>query len=396
MRRVLIFSLAYYPRTIGGAEVAVKEITDRIKPFDVEFDMVTLAAGDLVFERIGNVNVYRVGRVSSRSGASDQADQSGQSGRLSFVTKFLYIPRAFLKARQLHRQKKYDATWAIMASYAGAAAWLFKRINPKVSCLLSIQEGENFERRAGIFKFFFRRIFACADYLQVISKFLADWSKTMGARCPIEIIPNGVDYSHFTEPITPEKRKEIRHKFGFADRDTVLVTTSRLTHKNAVDDIISALSFLDKSCKLVILGSGENLAELQEQTIRLKLTERVVFGGFVDHAELPAHLKSSEIFIRPSRTEGLGNSFLEAMAAGIPVIATGVGGISDFLHDGETGLVCEANNPKSIALKVEKLVKDRESREYIVGRARDLIMRNYEWRGIAARMQNIFCARLKP
>ena len=391
MRRVLIFSLTYFPRYVGGAEVAVKEITDRIDSKDIEFDMVTLRSGNLPFERIGNVNIYRVGHASSNG-----ANQTGQGGKLSFVSKFLYIPLAFLKARALHRNKKYDVIWPIMASYAGAAAYLFKRINPKVPCLLTIQEGENFERRAGMFNSLFKKIFTCADYIQVISAFLADWSRSMGATCPIEVIANGVDFSHFTNPITPEKRKEIRNKLGFSDSDKVLVTASRLVEKNAIDDIISSLSLLDKSCKLLILGSGEKLSELQDLTARLKLTERVVFRGFVPHTELPSYLQSSEIFIRPSRSEGLGNSFLEAMAAGIPVIATGVGGITDFLKDGETGLICEVNNPKSIALKVEKLSKDRESREYIVGRARELVLNKYGWSDIAGKMQNIFCARLNP
>ena len=60
-RKALIFSLAYYPHLIGGAETATKEITDRISSDDIEFDMVTLFAGSSRYERLGNVNIYRVG-----------------------------------------------------------------------------------------------------------------------------------------------------------------------------------------------------------------------------------------------------------------------------------------------------------------------------------------------
>ena len=115
------------------------------------------------------------------------------------------------------------------------------------------------------------------------------------------------------------------------------------------------------------------------------LEARVSFLGFVPHDVLPMYLSASDIFIRPSRSEGMGNSFIEAMAAGKPVIATRVGGIVDFLRDGETGLFCEVGNPKSIAQKVEKLMKDRESRDYIIRTASALVTEKYDWSLIAKR-----------
>ena len=104
---------------------------------------------------------------------------------------------------------------------------------------------------------------------------------------------------------------------------------------------------------------------------------------------MPPYLHISDIFVRPSLSEGLGNSFLEAMAAGIPVIATPVGGIPDFLVDGETGLFCEVNNPHSIAQKVEKLIKDRESRDYIIKNAREMVLQKYSWERVAGEMREV-------
>jgi len=123
---------------------------------------------------------------------------------------------------------------------------------------------------------------------------------------------------------------------------------------------------------------------------RAEKKSRVIFLGYVPHEEMPPYLQVSDIFVRPSLSEGLGNSFLEAMAAGIPVIATPVGGIPDFLIDGETGLYCQAENPRSIAQKVEKLLKDKESRDYIVKRAGEVVRKRYEWSGVATAMKDIF------
>jgi glycosyltransferase involved in cell wall biosynthesis len=89
-------------------------------------------------------------------------------------------------------------------------------------------------------------------------------------------------------------------------------------------------------------------------------------------------------------SEGFGNSYIEAMAAGIPVIATPVGGIVDFLKDGETGLFCEVQNPRSIAQKVEKLIKDKESRDYIVRNAEQMVKEKYDWGKISGEMRKVF------
>ena len=126
----------------------------------------------------------------------------------------------------------------------------------------------------------------------------------------------------------------------------------------------------------------------------LKLDNRVFFLGFIPHPELPAYLYASDIFIRPSLSEGLGNSFLEAMATNLPVIATPVGGILDFVKDGETGLFCEVSNPKSIAQKVDKLMKDKDSREYIIRSGKNMVMEQYNWYSIAPKIRDILSGKV--
>ncbi len=375
MRRILIFSLVYYPKFVGGAEVAVKEITDRLGAEDLEFDMITLnGGGESMKEKIGAVTVYRI------------------LSKVSMVQKLLYPFLAYKKAIELHKQNHYDMLWSIMASYAGFAAFLFKRKYPYVPHILTIQEGDHFERRAGIFKPAFKRIFGSADYIQTISNFLSDWAESMGARCPIVVVPNAVDVQHFSEKADEASLVALKKTLGKKDGDIFLITTSRLTLKNGIEDIIDALTYLPPNVKLLILGIGELERSLKAKTSKLLLGERVNFLGYVPHSKMPSYLHVSDIFIRPSLTEGLGNSFLEAMASGIPVIATPVGGIPDFLVDGETGLFCDVRNPKSITQKVEKLIKDRESRDYIVRNGIEMVKSKYSWKIVATKMKDLFSA----
>ncbi len=363
----------YYPKSVGGAEVAIKEITDRISEKEIVFDMITLNSGNEVsFEKIGNVNIYRI-----------------LNGK-GFIQKMLYPFVAFKKSLSLQRKNKYDAIWSMMASYAGFAGMLFKKTNKNIPFLLTLQEGENFRRREGVFKFLYRKIFAAADKIQVISKFLEDWARHMGASCPITIVPNGVDYELFSNRKSEEELNILKNKLNKKADDIFLVTTSRLVEKNATADVIDSLKFLPENVKFLILGQGHQEKMLKEKVTRLGLKDRVIFLGYVSHKDLPQYLHISDIFVRPALSEGFGNSYIEAMASGIPVIATEVGGIVDFLKDGETGLFCEVKNPRSIAQKVEKLIKDRESRDYIIKNAREMVLEKYRWEEVVKGMGEVF------
>ncbi len=262
---------------------------------------------------------------------------------------------------------------------------------------MTLQEGDALDypkKRIGVFwtllKPLFRAIFLRADYIQAISKYLGNWAREMGTKNPIEIVPNGVDLENLKSQISNLKINELKQKLGIKDNEKILITTSRLVEKNAIGDAIEAMRYLPDNVKFLILGAGPDFTKLQNLIKGLEVEKRVMFLGQVDHKELPRFLKISDIFVRPSLSEGLGSSFLEAMAAGIPVIATPVGGILDFLKDGETGLFCEVRNPKSIAEKVKIIFGNNQLVEKIKNNARELVAKNYDWSLIAEKMRNIF------
>ncbi|NDB59392.1 glycosyltransferase family 1 protein [bacterium] len=379
-RKILIFSLVYYPRFIGGAEVAIKEITDRILPSEMEFDMITLRKQAPKFERIGNINVYRVGLP--------WFGNNTKSSKIFPLSKLTFPIFAFIKALQLHRKNKYDLVWSMMASYAGFAGHLFKIFKPSIPFVLSIQEGDNFKIRQGIFKLFFTKIFSKADIVQVISNFLATWSRNMGAKSPIVVVPNGVNFSLFSNRKSESELNNLKKSLNKKEKDVFIVTTSRLVEKNATIDIIDSLTYLPENVKFLIIGTGYEEEMLKNRVSKLGLENRVHFLGFVKHENMPQYLHISDIFIRPSLSEGFGNSYIEAMAAGIPVIATPVGGILDFLKDNENGLLCEVRNPKNIAWKVEMLLNDNVLKNKIVKNALEMVERKYQWNLIASDMKN--------
>ncbi len=376
MKRVLIFSLAYYPR-VGGAEIAIKEITDRLS--EIEFHMITLrfSRSDAREERVGNVVVHRIG-----------------SAHTSRFNKFLFQFTAACKALSLHRRYTYDAVWAIMAHSSGVPAGLFKTFMPRVPYILTLQEGDSIthiEKTMRPVWPLFVRGFKKADIVQAISTYLGKWARSRGFVGKLEIIPNAVDTQKFAGEKIPHT-------------GTVLITTSRLVHKNAIDDVIRALPLLPEEVTFKILGSGPLEADLKVLTQKLGLESRVVFVGNVPNFELPHHLHAADIFIRPSRSEGMGNSFVEAFAAEIPVIATQEGGIADFLFDPvrnvdkkPTGFAVDTNSPQQIADAVTKIISNPKLVREVVENARALVTQKYDWNLIAKDMrERVFLPCFKP
>ena len=342
----------------------------------------------------------------------------GHRATPSSLDKYLFPFTAFIKAFSLNHHRNFDAIWAIMANYAGFAALFFKMFNPKIYYILTLQEGDpiaHIKKRVGFFHPIFKKIFTKADHIQTISTHLRKFALGMGYTGPIDVIPNGVDLIQFAKNYSEYDLRVIKRILGkkqsfekngteFSNpntseqksNDIFLITTSRLVRKNAVSDIIKSLNHLPVSIKLLILGIGPELQSLKDLVDQENLADRVMFLGHAPHSDIPLYLKASNIFVRPSLSEGLGNSFIEAMAAGIPVIATSVGGITDFLKDRETGLFCEMHNPKSIADKVNLLINNHDLKIKLVNNAKALISQKYDWNIIARDMESkVFNRQLK-
>lgn len=396
MKKVLIFSLNYYPRFIGGAEVAIKEITDRIAPEEIEFHMVTLRFDSNLpeTERIGNVLVHRIGFALPGATIADLGKYPLK------LNKYWYQLAAAWKAGALHRKHRYDGAWAMMAHSCGVPAGIFKKRHPDVKYLLTLQEGdppEYIERLMRPVAGLFREGFTRADALQPISNFLLAWGRRMGFTGEAAVIPNAVDTERFARAFAPEDVASMRSKLGKKEGDVFLVTTSRLVHKNAVDDVIRALPLLPAGVSFLIYGIGPDEDALKALAKELDVESRARFMGQIGHEEMPLMLAACDIFIRPSRSEGMGNSFVEAMAAGLPVIATQEGGIADFLFDEKrnpgrpaTGWAVDKDAPEEIAEAVTDIVAHPAKAKDVILRARALALEKYDWNLIAGEMRALF------
>ncbi|HVM90439.1 MAG TPA: glycosyltransferase family 4 protein [Verrucomicrobiae bacterium] len=357
MKRVLIFSTAYLP-LMGGAEVAIREITDRATDFDFDLVCAKLKPGLASREIIGRVRVHRLG--------------FGQT-----IDKYLLPLLAPVYALRF----KPDLIWSMQASYAGFASLFYSWLKPKTRYLLTLQEGDPFERyekHAGPFAGLHRKIFQRPDAIQVISGFLGDWATNMGFEGTPKLVPNGVDVSRFT------------YRQPQPAQDFTIVHHGRLTHKNGMDLLIRALPMVPTNVTLRLIGDGEDKEMLVELARTLGVSDRVEFAGTKSHEEIAKAFHQSQLFCRPSRTEGLGNSFLEAMSAGLPTIGTPVGGIPDFLTD-ETGWLCQPESPDALAETINRvLTTPKEEILRVTENAAKLVREYYNWERVGRDMSALF------
>ncbi len=390
-KRILIFSLNYHP-FIGGAEVAIKEITDRCNPSGYEFHVVALRFDSRLprVERMGNVTVHRIGFTL-------RAPSPAALKRFPLhFNKHLYQFLAFFKAWQLHRKTPFEVVWAMMAHSTGVPAALFKMRFPRVRYVLTLQEGDppaHIERLMRPLWPLFSRAFTSANTVTAISTFLADWARRRGAR-EIRVVPNAVETARFAAPFTLEERAARARALGARAGDVLLVTTSRLVHKNAVDTVIRAIPRMPPQVVFLVCGTGPDDTKLRLLAEDLGVASRVRFLGEVSQEALPLTLAACDIFVRASRSEGMGISFIEAMAAGLPVIATHEGGIPDFLFDEKrnpgtlaTGWAVDADAPEQVAAAVADILARPERAERITETAKAMVIEKYDWDRVAREMR---------
>lgn len=391
-KKILIFSLAYFPKHIGGAEVAIKEIVERLPADKYEFHMVCNRYDStlLPVEMVGSVKVHRIGFTTKEPTMADLRKMP------LHLNKILYQWQALWMAKKLHKTEKYDGIWAMMAHSTGVPAGQFKKAFPDVKYLLTLQEGDpsrEIEKKMKIFGKAFDDAFLKADLIQVISGYLGSWARERGFKGEVVMVPNAVNTAHFTQDFSEQELKEVRAELGLVESDVALVTTSRLVEKNAVDDVIRAIKFLPEKVKFIVFGTGPDEIKLRDLITKTGVSDRVQLRGQIGHAEMPKYLKACDIFIRPSRSEGMGNSFVEAMAAELPVIATQEGGIADFLFDEvknsdkeTTGWAVSADSPEEIKSAVEDIINRPEKVREVTVRAKEMAIEKYDWNLIATRM----------
>jgi len=205
----------------------------------------------------------------------------------------------------------------------------------------------------------------------------------------VAVVPCGVDLEHFQ----PTDKPAAKSRLGLAADEPVILFIGRIEPLKGIDVLLRAASQLEAPFRLLVVGGDQRdearLHYLRALVNELGLAGRVTFVPALPHEALPDYYNSAEVCVVPSYYESFGMVALEAMACGVPVIASAVGGLPETVRDGESGLLVPDNTPDAFARRLDLLLGDPELRWELSLGARALA-EQYSWANVAEQVESVY------
>ena len=267
---------------------------------------------------------------------------------------------------------KYDllhSHWILPQGFVGAlsARWL------GIPHVITVHGSDVFALKGSVLRLFKRFSLGAADAVTVNSSATETAVNAIDASISsIERIPMGV--SVYLPDRKADAVKAIKKKYQHGS-GPLLVFLGRLVEGKGCLDLLHAIGLLRSDIpdvRALIIGDGQDRNTLEELSNHLGLSQNVYFIGWVQPSEVHNYLMAADIFVGPSKTgkdgsvEAQGLTFLEAMVARTPVVASRVGGIVDSVIDGETGILVDEGSPDQVAAAVLRIASDNQFRSDLV------------------------------
>jgi len=204
----------------------------------------------------------------------------------------------------------------------------------------------------------------------------------------VQVIDYGVSRSYRPLP----RDKALAERLGLGDRQVLLYLGSLKERKN-LPVLLQALRLVREerpNVYLLLVGRGESEAALRRQALDLGLQQSVHFAGFVPEADKVAWYNLADVFVLPSRLEGFGLAAAEAMSCAKPVVASRAGSLPEVVADGETGMLCDSNDPGEFARAIQRLLDDPSLAEMMGRAGRERVERLFRWERSALRTLQVY------
>lgn len=344
-----------YPPLGGGAANANQYLLEGYTDLDgLEVDLVTASSDGYREESLGeNVRIYRLDVSKDAVHYWTQAE----------VLRYSW--RAFRKSRELVGAVEYDLVHAWFGVPSGVIARGLGL--PYIVALRGSDVpgyNERFAWQYAALRPLIRHVWGEAEAIVANSSGLRDLALET-RQIDIDVIPNGVALDEF------EPRYHVRETLQ-------VLCVSRLVARKGIRYLVEAARSVD--VELTIVGEGDREEALKRQAADLGLGDRVTFAGYVPHDRIGSYYEEADVFVLPSFNEGMSNTMLEAMAAGLPVVTTDTGGTEELV-DGN-GFVVPAGDAEAIANALAAYADDPDRRRNHGRRSREIAAR-MDWTSMA-------------
>ncbi|MFQ5889865.1 MAG: glycosyltransferase family 4 protein [Gemmatimonadota bacterium] len=341
---ILMFNYEYPP--IGGGGGIVHSLLAEELARRHRVCVITSAYGDHAprHENHNGVEIHRVPVV----GRTDR-DVATVRSLMS------YVPAAWLRAMTLLRREAFEVINAHFAVPTGVASVHVARL-ANLPHVMTLHGGDIYDPSKSLSPHRIAPLrWTIVNVLRRSDRVVADSTNTRdnvyryyNYRDPIDVIPLGIR--------KPEVPQASRADLGLPSRVFLAVTVGRLVKRKALDELLKAVKRCGcEAVHLVVVGGGPERTQLERLTAELGLVDRVHFMGYVDETRKWQILECSDAYVSSSMHEGFGLVYLEAMAAGLPVITYDHGGQTDFLRDGDTGVLVRVGHLEALAVAIRRL-----------------------------------------
>lgn len=352
MRRILMLNNEFPP--LGGGQGVFNELLLRRIAFDrpnLVVDLITAsraAQGYPVEQLAPHITIYRV--------PVNNIDIHHSRG----VELLRYGFRGGLMASALARRHRYDLSMAYSAVPAGPISWwLRKRYGIPYLTRSPGVDIPGFEARyAALYPFLspvIKTVWRAARWNIVSSEMHRDLMHKADPRSQPRIIPNGVDTKRFS--LTP---------YRSPNSAPVILCVARLVKRKGIEVLLGAFSGLLKSgasARLRLVGQGDDEPFLKRRCQELGVADTVEFLGAAVREQMPGLYQTADLFVLASENEGMSNAALEALACGLPLVLTNVGGASELIAHNENGFIVPVGDSQALQTALERIVGSAELRQ---------------------------------
>lgn len=359
--RVLILN-SEFPPIGGGAGTATYNLARFMASKGLSLKVCTSQYDHLPIREINDG--FEIIRVPSKR---ERADRTNPNEQISFIlSSFWYCLRNF-------KQWKPDLIWAFFGFPSGFTA-LAMKVFFRIPYIISLRGGDvpgfrpyDFRKFHRIGGPFIRLVWNHAAAVVANSEGLKKLALKFHNKIPIQVIPNGIDLDYFKPSPRDGKIPQ-------------LLFTGRVVYQKGLDLLIRALGAMKEyDWELSIIGDGSFKNQLHHLVDEKQLTRRVRFHGWCKQEQLLPILAQAHIFVNPSRHEGMPNAVLEAMASGLPIIATKIAGNEDLVIDGKNGFLVANENVEELRKALITLLTNKPLRLKMGKESRAMVEKKFSW-----------------